>query len=158
MSDKIKVLDCRQSDNEYLHKDFYGALCYAIKYLDEKFGQAATAEYLKQVGRETFTPLIEELKKDGLIALERHFKRIFKLEGGQAEFKYQNEKLTIEVSKCPAILHLKSIGQLHTDRYCETTVNVNSAICHEAGYECSCKYEPGKGKCIQKFWKKELSR
>ncbi len=32
--EKIKVLDCKASDNEYLHKDFHGALCYAIKYLD----------------------------------------------------------------------------------------------------------------------------
>ena len=49
-SDKIKVLNCKASDNEYLHKDFHGALCYGIKYLDDVYGQDATAEYIKQVG------------------------------------------------------------------------------------------------------------
>ncbi len=37
-SDKIKVLNCKASDNEYLHKDFHGALCYGIKYLDDVYG------------------------------------------------------------------------------------------------------------------------
>ncbi|OHB61500.1 MAG: hypothetical protein A2Y12_06925 [Planctomycetes bacterium GWF2_42_9] len=154
MSDKIKVLDCKQYDNEYLHKDFHGALCYAIKYLDEKYGPDTTSEYLEQVGRATFTPLIEELKKDGLIALERHFKRIFKLEAGHAEFELQNGQLTITVLKCPAILHLLTTKQLFTERYCQTTVNINKAICEAAGFECSCDYKPSEGCCVQRFWRK----
>ena len=151
----IRILELNRKDNEYLHKDFHGALCYAIKYLDQTYGQDATAEYLKQVGRETFSPLIAALKKEGLIALERHFKRIFELENGDAEFKREDNCLVINVSKCPAIAHLKSTGQLFTDRYCETTVNVNLAICQAAEYQCSCEYKPGIGKCVQKFWKKE---
>jgi hypothetical protein len=152
---KRKVLDRSASDNQYLHKDFHGALCYAIKYLDETYDHEATAEYLRQVGRENFSQLITTLKQDGLIALERHFKYIFDLEGGQAEFKLEDNCLVIKVSKCPAILHLKSTEQLFTGRYCETTVNVNTAICDAAGYQCSCEYEPGMGCCVQKFWRRE---
>ena len=137
-----------------MHRDFHGALCYAIRYLDETFGPEATAQYLRQVGRENFKPLADDLKKRGVVALENHFKRIFELEGGEAQFKCEKNQLTIEVSKCPAISHLKSNGQLFTDRYCETTVNVNHSICEAAGYECSCEYAAGEGKCVQKFWKK----
>jgi len=153
--ESYKVLERNSSNNKYLHKDFQGALCYAIKYLDETFGPGAVSEYLKQVGRETFSPLITALKRDGLIALERHFKYIFELEGGQAEFKREDNCLVINVSKCPAIAHLKSTGQLFTERYCETTVNVNITICDMAGYQCSCEYKPGLGCCSQKFWRKE---
>jgi hypothetical protein len=152
---KYMVLERNSSDNEYLHKDFHGALCYSIKYLDETYGQEATSGYLLQVGRENFSQLIAALKQEGLIALERHFKYIFELEGGQSEFKCEDNCLVINVSKCPAISHLKSTGQLFTDRYCETTVNVNAAICDAAGYQCSCEYEPGKGCCVQKFWREE---
>jgi hypothetical protein len=151
---KCKVLELHSSDNPYLHKDFHGALCYSIKYLDEKFGPEATSEYLRQVGREVFSPLITALKKEGLIALERHFRQVFELEGGQAEFK-REDNLVLNVLKCPAIAHLKSTGQLFTERYCETTVNVNKAICDAAGYQCSCDYTPGMGCCVQKFWRKE---
>ena len=153
---EYKVLECNSSDNQYLHKDFHGALCYAIKYLDETFGPEATCEYLRQVGRENFSPLIAALRQEGLIALERHFKHVFELEGGEAAFNRENDGLVISVSKCPAIAHLKTTGQLFTDRYCETTVNINSAICEAAGYQCSCEYKPGMGRCVQKFWRKEV--
>ena len=151
----IRVLERNSSDNEYLHKDFHGALCYAIKYLDQTYGKETATEYLQQVGRETFSPLITALKQEGLIALEQYFKHVFELEGGLAEFKREEHCLVITVSKCPAIAHLKSTGQLFTERYCETTVNVNKAICDAAGYQCSCNYTPGMGCCVQKFWKKE---
>ena len=150
----MRILELKASDNQYLHKDFHGALCYAIKYLDDMFGPDITSEYLQQVGRENFKPLIEELKKKGVVALEHHFKRIFELEGGHARFQCEKDKLTIEVSECPAISHLKSNGQLFTERYCETTANINHGICHSAGYECSCNYVAGEGKCVQRFWKK----
>ncbi|OHB54181.1 MAG: hypothetical protein A2Y12_17040 [Planctomycetes bacterium GWF2_42_9] len=150
---KVKVLDCKSSQNEYLHKDFHGALCYAIKYLDEKLGPDATSEYLKQIGKEVFSHLIAAIKSDGLIAIDRHFKKIFELENGKADFQIENNQLTINVSKCPAISHLKSTGQLFTDRYCLTTVILNKTVCEQAGYKCSCRYKPYEGKCIQKFWK-----
>ena len=149
----MRTLELKASDNQYLHKDFHGALCYAIRYLDETFGPDATSQYLRQVGSENFKPLIGELKKQGLVALESHFKRIFELEGGQARFELNHDQLIINVINCPAISHLKSKGLLYTDRYCQSTVNINESICNAAGYECSCDYVAGQGRCVQKFWK-----
>ena len=151
--DEIKVLDCKASDNEYLHKDFHGALCYSIKYLDDNFGTDATTEYLQQVGRTYFAPLSEAMKKKGLSVLEEHLQNIFTKEGGRFKLDYEDQMLVLTVEECPAVAHLKKIDQFFTERYCETTVIVNETICSEAGYCCSCKYEPGKGKCVQKFWK-----
>jgi hypothetical protein len=155
MSDKIKVIDCKQSDNEYLHKDFHGALCYAIKYLDDNFGEKATKEYLVQVGKTYFKPLSEKLKQEGLKALEDHWQYIFKKENGKFRLYYEGNKLVLEVDQCPAIAHLKEKNMLYTERYCQTTVVVNKTICQQVGYQCSCEYQPGKGKCVQKFWKEQ---
>ena len=155
MPEKIKVIDCKASDNEYLHKDFHGALCYGIKYLDDNYGPEAVTEYLKQVGRTYFAPLSEAMKKKGLSALEEHLQNIFTKEAGKFNLRYEDGTLILEVAECPAITHLKKIGQLFTERYCETTVVVNETICAEAGYSCSCQYEPGKAKCVQKFWKEK---
>ena len=148
-----RVLDCKASDNQYLHKDFHGGLCYAIKYLDEKYGPDATTEYLQQVGRTYFGPLSEQLKREGLTALEEHWRRIFDLEGGDYTLEYEDDTLVLTVSSCPAVCHLKERDLLFTERFCETTKVVNDTICQAAGYGCSCEYEPGKGKCVQKFWK-----
>src|SRR5208283_5270309 len=71
---KLRVLDCQASDNTYLHKDFHGALCYGIKYLDDHYGPEATAEFLRQVGRGYYGPLSARLKQDGLMALEEHWR------------------------------------------------------------------------------------
>ncbi len=153
--DKKKVLDCKASEHEYLHKDFHGALCYAIKYLDDTYDHQATREYLTQVGRTYFAPLSRKLQNAGLSALEKHWREIFNREGGRFELNYEGGQLVLRVHECPAIAHLKKIGQLFTDRYCQTTVVVNKTICAEAGFECSCDYEPGEGRCVQKFWKQE---
>ncbi len=152
-NESLRVLDIKASDHEYLHKDFHGALCYGIRYLDETFGAAATEEYLRQVGRACYSPLSEQLKKEGLRALERHWREVFGKEGGRFTLTYEGEVLVLTVQECPAIAHLKKINQLFTERYCETTVVVNEVICSEAGYVSSCQYEPGQGKCVQKFWK-----
>jgi len=65
----MRILERTGSENHYLHKDFHGALCYAIKYLDEIYGQAVTTEFLKQVGKEQYGWLSNEIKKQGIMAL-----------------------------------------------------------------------------------------
>jgi hypothetical protein len=149
----MKVLDCKASDNDYLHMDFHGALCYAIHYLDTQFGYDVTAAYLKQVGRTCYAPLIARLKKEGLTALETHFGKVFEKENGKFDMAMEDGALVLQVKECPAIRHLVQQGQLYTDRFCESTALVNETICHSAGYESACVYEPGVGKCIQRFWK-----
>ena len=149
----VRILDCKAAEHEYLHKDFHGALCEGIRYLDETYGEAATEKYLRQVGRSYYGPLSQQLRTEGLAALEKHWQEVFSKEGGKFNLTYQEGVLVLTVQECPAIAHLKKINQLVTERFCETTVVVNETICGEAGYACSCQYEPGKGKCVQKFWK-----
>lgn len=153
MKDNVKVLDCKQSDHEYLHKDFHGALCYAIKYLDDNLGIEATDEYLKIVAETYFKPLSEKLKKTGLKALEDYFREMFQKENGRFRIFYTKEKLILEVEECPAIAHLKKQNLFFTERHCQSTVIVNEAICRQAGFKCSCEYKPGQGSCVQEFWK-----
>lgn len=155
MKKSPRVLDQKASDNEYLHRDFHGALAYALKYLDEHLGHAATTEFLQQVGRTCFAPLAQQLQQKGLPALEQHFRTIFEKEGGRFTFKYDGETLVLTVHECPAISHLKETNQLFTERFCETTVVVNETICQQAGYRATCRYEPGQGRCVQKFRKEK---
>lgn len=153
MNKDVRVIDCKASDNKYLHKDFHGALCYAIKYLDDNFCRQATEEYLRQVADTYFAPLMKRLKEKGLSALESHWQEVFSKEGGEFKLYYDDNVLILEVAKCPAISHLKKRGMLFTNRFCRTTVVINQAICKKAGFECSCRYEHGQGKCVQRFWK-----
>ena len=150
-----KILDQQASDNEYLHPDFHGALSFALKYLEDTDGPEAVTEYLQQVGNIFFAPLSDRLKKDGLPVLESHFRSVFEKEHGAFTMTHQGEVLVLEVHECPAIAYLKQNDQLFSERFCETTVVLNETICRNAGFRSSCEYEPGQGRCIQKFWKEK---
>jgi len=152
MAKEQRVMEQKAGEHEYLHKDFHGALAYAIKYLDEQYGPQATTEYLYQVADHCYAPLTALLKEKGLSALESHFE-IYARESGRFSIRYEEEALVLEVHECPAISHLRKTGQLFTERYCESTVVVMDGICRNAGYRSSCVYEPGQGRCVQKFWK-----
>lgn len=154
-TDKIKTLDCKATDHEYLHKDFHGALCYAIDYLDKTYGPDATTEFLQQLGKTFYAPLIAALKQQGLSALEKHYRDIFTKEAGKFNLNYDGDVLILTVNECPAVSHLKKRNLFFTERFCETTVVVNQTICSRAGYRCSCKYDSGLGRCVQKFWKQK---
>jgi hypothetical protein len=149
---ELRVLDCRPGDHDYLHRDFHGALCFSIRYLDERFGPQATEQYLREVGQNTYRGLVSALKAEGLDAMERHWREVFTKEEGSFRIHREGGALVLVVEECPAISHLKRTGQLFTDRYCETTVVVNRTVCGKAGFESSCVYEPGQGRCVQKFW------
>jgi hypothetical protein len=150
---KLKKRLRLSSDAKYLHKDFHGALCQIIKYLDDHYGKEHTRMYLKQFAENYYSPLSKKLKENGLQELEKHWQRVFTLESGDFEQFYENEKLVLQVDGCPAIAHLKNINQFVTERFCQTTKVVNEVICRNAGYDCSCHYESGKGRCVQTFWK-----
>ena len=152
-SSVTQLLDRTASEGEYLHRDFHGALCYAIAYLDRRHGPQVTRRYLQQVGRTCYAPLIERLAAEGLPALEEHWRAVFEREGGGYVLAYEDGTLVLTVSDCPAVAHLKARGQLYTERFCVTTEVVNETICRAAGYVASCAYEPGQGRCVQRFWR-----
>ncbi len=155
MSDHPLIMDQRATDHDYLHKDFHGALADAIRYLDATYGEDATAQYLSEVGRVCYAPLIDKMKQQGLSALEQHLISVFTQEGGRFSIHWQDGVLVLEVTQCPAISHLVGTGRSFTPRFCQSTVHVNQAICRAAGYGTTCTYEPGQGRCVQKFFPEE---
>lgn len=152
-SKKIEIADHKSSENVYLHKDFHRIMHYLIEYIDKNYGLDATEEFLDIVGHRVFSPLVKKLREQGLPALEEHWREIFTKESGDFTLKYEGPYLTLKVNKCPAIKFLCQRGLKVSDRFCLSTAIVIRAICRDAGYRCSCEYEPGQGKCVQKFWK-----
>ena len=89
MQKQFQIMDQKAADHDYLHKDFHGALSYAILYLDKTFGLQATIEYLQQVGRTCYAPLSAQIKKLGLSALEKHLRHVFTKEEGRFTIHYE---------------------------------------------------------------------
>ena len=79
-----------KSMEKVIHKDFHGALSCGFEYLDKNFGRKVLKEYLKQTGENIYKKLIENIKKDGLIALEKYWNYIFTIEEGKFKIKREN--------------------------------------------------------------------
>ena len=75
-----EVMERRASDNEYIHKDFHGALSAAIEYLHKNYGEQAVRDYLWQFANTFYSPLKDALSERGLVALKEHFEKIYKIE------------------------------------------------------------------------------
>lgn len=138
---------------ENVHKDFHGAMSYGLKYVHENYGEEGVRQYLVNVANTVYAPLSQDLAKNGLRALEQHWRRIFDLEGARYELSYDGDALDLKIDECPAISHMKKHGYEIYDQFCDHCRVVNTEICRNAGYESSTDYDQNAGKCLQRFWR-----
>jgi len=137
-----------------LHKDFHGVLSHIIQHVADNYGPEELRGGLRRIGRVCYAPLSERLRRDGLVALEEHWRHVFELEDGQFSLSYEDggQVLVLQVHCCPALAYLREKGQPVADRFCEHTRYVNEGLCHAAGYECSTEADQARGRCTQRFW------
>lgn len=143
-------------DNEYLHRDFHGALSVGLEYLQENYGEQAVRDYLAQFARAYLAPLTASLQRRGLVALEEHFRSIYDLEGGEVEFVRSADELRMEVKACPAVSHLREQGYPVATLFHETSASVNRAICEGTPFNAELlDYKEETGSCVQRFTRKQ---
>lgn len=150
-----KVMERKASDNQYLHKDFHGALSNGIEYLHKNFGEEAVREYLSKFTKTFYAPLIEDLKRRGMVALKEHFERIYEIEGGKVEISFNEDELIIKVQECPAITHLHKKNMPVARMFYETSKTVNEMLCDGTCFSAELKdYNEDNGSCIQRFYRR----
>ncbi len=147
-----EVLRRSARDNRYLHKDFHGALSVGLEYLEDRFGEEAVREYLRQFARAYYAPLTADLKRRGLVALKEYFAELYEEEGGEVRIRLSEDELRIEVAKCPAVTHMRARGYPVARLFRETTRTVNETICEGTPYSAELlDYEHGTGRGVQRF-------
>lgn len=134
-----------------VHKDFHGALSYGLQFLDDHFGEAGVRDFLTGLADTVYAPLVEALRQRGLPALREHWQRVFELEGGEVAIEEEDGGLTLTVSRCPALAHLRARGYDVARCFCEHTRIVNEAVCQAAGFEAQVEYDEEAGRCVQRF-------
>jgi hypothetical protein len=142
----------RASDNEYLHRDFHGALSNGIEYLHRNYGAEAVREYLRQFTRRFYAPLKSRIKKEGLTALRDHYEEVYELEGGSVRASITDGQLTIAVEDSPAVVHMREHGYTVADLFLETVRTVNEALCEDTPFVSELRdYDPRTGGCLMVF-------
>ncbi len=148
-----EVMRRTAGDNEYLHKDFHGALSGGIEYLETNFGEDAVKEYLRDFTLVFYAPLTEDLKKRGLVALKEHFERIYAVEKSPVEVTLDDDsELMVKVPYCPAVKHMRDHNYPVARLFVETSRTVNQAMCERTPYAAELlEYDEQTGKSVQRF-------
>ena len=142
-------------ENDYLHRDFHGALSVGIKYVHEHYGEDAVRAYLWQFARAFYAPLTDALRCRGLAALEEHYRRVYDLEGGDVRFDRSDDRLRIEVPACPAVTHMRAQGYPVARLFRETIATVATAVCHGTDFDAELlEYDDETGRSVCRFFRR----
>ena len=151
----MERMERRASDNEYLHKDFHGALSTGIEYLHTHFGEDAVRDYLRQFTVTYYAPLIAELRREGLPALKRYFEEMYAVEGGEVDIMLSDDELVLTVDACPAVKHMRENCYIVARLFRETTKTVNEALCAGTPFAAELvEYDDATGRSIQRFYRR----
>ena len=145
----------RAADNEYLHKDFHGALSVGLEYLENNYGKEAVRQYLQRFATTFHAPLTEAINRRGLIALKEYLGKLYEIEGGQVKMTLSEDELLVEVDTCPAVMHMREHGYTVARSFNETTRTVNEAICESTPFTAQLlEYDEQTGRSIQRFYRR----
>lgn len=130
-----EVMTRRASDNRYLHRDFHNILNVGLDYLADHFGAASVVGYLTDFARHFHAPEIARLKKEGLSGVEAIFRETYRSEDAEEclSFTQNRNALFVHVSKCPAVAHIRTLGDVPSVFYPLTTSVVWREIAGLAG-------------------------
>ena len=150
-----KYIKRSASDNEYLHKDFHGALSAGIEYLHRNYGEQAVREYLREFAKSFYAPLRGALKQCGLAALRDHFEKLYRTEGGKIQITFSEDEMIMNVDSCPAVMHMREHQYPVAELFCETTKTVNEAICEGSDFSGELlEYDSQTGRSVQRFYRR----
>lgn len=150
-----EVMSRKASDNEYLHKDFHGALSVGLDYLREHYGEESVREYLREFAENFYAPLTDELNKRGLVALKDYFEKLYKTEHGEISITVSQDELILKVQACPAVTHIRQNNHAVSPLFYETTKTVNEAICHGTPFAAELvQYDHETGRSVQRFYRR----
>lgn len=130
------VMKRNASDNEYFHRDFHSSMNMGIHYLGEKYGIYGVREYLTQYTKNTYKPVLTNIRKHGLSAIKEQIEETYAKEKCEDAVKLActEKKLTVEVFYCPAVKHLKATGRTVSPWYRYTTQVVMEVLAQEGGF------------------------
>lgn len=126
----MHVMERKASDNKYLHRDFHLSADIGIAYIGERYGDNGVKEYLRKFAVAYYVPLVNDIKKRGLAALDEHIQKTYEKEEATKylKTKLNDTQLMVEVEKCPGVEYMKSTGYQPSKWYIEGTRTVYETI------------------------------
>ena len=130
--------------------DFFFGINATFRHILDTYGEEALHKYWEEMGAEHYKAVTEAIGERGMQALKERWDGLFPEEpGSEVKTCIDGDTLTLTVSVCPAILHLKKHGREILPQYCEHCLHVSKGMCAPAGVDV--QVEGGMGSCVQTF-------
>ena len=142
----------RYQDNNELHRDFHGTTNTTLNYIAEHFGVEALKGILRKTGHDVYKSIREKLERGDASELVEHLNWFFFREQGKYRLTVNGDEIVFEVLECPAIRHLRKLGETPSPYVCLQTSEVNAGMCEGTPWISEVKVL-GEGRCIQTFHK-----
>ena len=152
-----RVMRRTAADNKYFHRDFHKSMDLGFAYVGEHYGDNGVKTYLRSFTREYYAPLVEKIKQEGLSALYGHIKRIYEIEEMPEvlSLTLTDDRLDVQVEKCPGLVHFKATGYTASPWYVEATRTVNETIADMADLSyIQHSYDENDGRCTYTFMRR----
>ena len=135
MNENTVIKEFHSSENEYFHPDFHSSMNMGIEYLGTAHGEKDVKEYLAVFAKNAYKALLDKMKSDPLGALKKHIEATYALEkASDALTLYiEGDTLSVSVSYCPAVKHLRKTGRAVSKWFSYTTEEVMQTIANELG-------------------------
>lgn len=143
-----QVMDIKQGDNKYLHRDFHSHSDLALRYLGEHFGENGVRAFLTDYVNHYYAPLLRDAQERGLEALRDWIVRLYETEEASELLRCTLTKdcLTVSISESPAISHLRATGTEPCQYYIEQTRTLYSAMADSLNWSFHLHYYDNTGK------------
>lgn len=89
-------------------KEWFGLYNVVYNWIEKNYGYNALEEYWMFMTENCFEDVAETFKDGGLSAIKDYYEYTFNLDNGECRSCLEDEKLTIEVIKCPDYEFMKS--------------------------------------------------
>ena len=150
-------LEIRSSEKEYFHRDFHSSMNMGIDYVGRVHGQEALKAYLTRYTLNVYKKVFDAMQTDPLGAIEHKIRETYELEKASDVLTIANDgtTLSVSVSYCPAVKHLRSTGRDVSPWFRYSTQYVMQTLADQAGAEFSMDaYDEETGAAAYHFSKK----
>ncbi len=135
VDENTEIMDRKATQNEYFHPDFHSSMNMGIHYLGEHYGLSSVEEYLTQYTRNVCHYDIATIRSQGLVAVQRKIYDTYKKEKALdvLTMELSQKKLTVHVSACPAVKHIRATGREVSPWFRYTSEVVMRVLAESAG-------------------------
>jgi hypothetical protein len=133
------------------HADFYLAVNATFRFILTRFGVEKLRDYWWEMGAGYYRPVREIWKARGLPGVAAYWRAFFQAEpGAEVNVTESPGEVRLEVTRCPAIGHLRAQGREIVPCFCQHCYFVSEAIAQPVGL--TVRVEGGAGSCVQRFF------